>query len=141
MAISTEDKMAALLAEVQKVLEPIKGKDASAAKIAKEVAKMIEQPELRGFRTIRRYKVKFTAGQLMLADGKGPKERKAAVAKINSSLAKLMNADCEPAEIITLMTTVLDSLKSVEAKNKDSEALIKKAVEIYSRESGRTKVL
>lgn len=138
MAVMTEEKMAALLAEVQKVLEPIKAKDANAAKVAKEVAKMMEQPELRGFRVVRRYKVKFTAAQLMLADGKGPKERRAAVVKINSSLAKLMNADCEPSEIVPTMNAVLDSLKSVEARNKDSEALIKKAVEIYGRERGNS---
>jgi hypothetical protein len=136
MATSVDEKMAALLAEVQKVLEPMKAKDAGAAKVAKELAKMIEEPELRGFRVVRRYKVKFTAGQLMLADGKGLKERRAAVVKINSSLAKLMNADCEPSEIITTMNSVLDSLKSVEARNKNSEALVKKAVEIYGRERG-----
>jgi hypothetical protein len=134
MAIASEAKLAALLAEVQKVLEPIKSKDAGAAKISKEVAKMIEEPELRGFRVIRRFRVKFTAAQLMLADGKGQADRRAAVVKINTSLSKLMNADCEPAEIISTMNTVLDSLKSVEARNKDAEALIKKAVEIYSRE-------
>jgi len=134
MATSVDDKMAALLAEVQKVLDPLRSKDAGAAKVAKEVAKMMEGPELRGFRVVRRYRAKFTAGQLMLADGKGAKERRAAVVKINSSLTKLMNAECEPGEIITTMNSVLDSLKGVEARNKDSEALIKKAVEIYSRE-------
>jgi hypothetical protein len=134
MAVVSEAKMTALLEEVQKILDPLRSKDAGAAKVAKEVAKMIEGPELRGFRVVRRYKVKFTAGQLMLADGKGPKDRRAAVVKINSSLAKLMNAECEPGEITTTMMTVLDSLKSVEAKNKDSEALIKKAVEIYARD-------
>jgi len=46
----------------------------------------------------------------------------------------LMNAECEPGEIITTMNAVLDSLKVVDARNKDSEALIKKAVEIYGRE-------
>lgn len=141
MAAMSEEKLAALLAEVQKVLEPIKSKDAAAAKVAQEVAKMMEQPELRGFRVVRRYKVKFTAAQLMLADGKGPKDRRAAIVKINSSLAKLMNADCEPNEIIATMNSVLDSLKSVEARNKDSEALIKKAVAIYARDSGRVKTL
>ena len=134
MAVVSEAKMTALLEEVQKILDPLRSKDAGAAKVAKEVAKMIEGPELRGFRVVRRYKIKFTAGQLMLADGKGPKDRRAAVVKINSSLTKLMNADCEPGEITTTMMTVLDSLKSVEAKNKDSEALIKKAVEIYARD-------
>lgn len=138
MSVVTDDKLAALLAEVQKILDPIKAKDAGAAKVAKEVAKMIQEPELRGLRVTKRYKVKFTAGQLMLADGKGPKERRAAVVKINSSLTKLMNADCEPAEIFTTMAAVLESLKSVEAKNKDSEALIKKAVEIYTRERGNS---
>lgn len=126
--------MASLLADIQKVLDPLKSKDAGAAKASKEIAKMIEGPELRGFRVVRRYKIKFTAGQLMLADGKGPNERRAAVVKVNSSLAKLMNADCEPGEVISTMTAVLDSLKSVEARNKDSEALIKKAVEIYGRD-------
>jgi hypothetical protein len=134
MAVVSEAKMTALLEEVQKILDPLRSKDAGAAKVAKEVAKMIEGPELRGFRVVRRYKIKFTAGQLMLADGKGPKDRRAAVVKINSSLTKLMNAECEPGEITTTMMTVLDSLKSVEAKNKDSEALIKKAVEIYARD-------
>lgn len=134
MAVVSEAKMTALLEEVQKILDPLRSKDAGAAKVAKEVAKMIEGPELRGFRVVRRYKIKFTAAQLMLADGKGPKDRRAAVVKINSSMAKLMNAECEPGEIITTMNAVLDSLKSVEAKNKDSEALIKKAVEIYARD-------
>lgn len=138
MGVMNEEKLAALLNEVQKILEPIKAKDAAAAKVAKEVEKMIEQPELRGFRVVRRFKVKFTAGQLMLSDGKGPKDRRAAVVKINSSLAKLMNADCEPAEIIPTMNAVLDSLKSFDARNKDSESLIKKAVEIYSRERSKS---
>jgi hypothetical protein len=99
---------------------------------------MIQVPELRGLRVTKRFKVKFTSGQLMLSDGKGPKERRAAIVKINSSLAKMMNADCEPAEITATMSTVLDSLKAVDAKNKDSEALIKKAVEIYARERGNS---
>ena len=136
MATSVDEKMAALLAEVQRVLEPIKSKDAAAAKVAKEVDRMIKDDELRGFKVIRKFRVRFTPAQLMLADGKGPKERKAAAAKINSSLTKLMNADCEPEEVVTTMASVLDSLKSVEARNKDSESMIKKAVAIYSRERG-----
>jgi len=134
MATSVDEKMAALLAEVQKILEPMKGKDAAAAKVAKEVDRMIKEDELRGFKVIRKFRARFTPGQLMLGDGKGPKDRRAAAVKINSSLTKLMNADCEPDEVITTMNSVLDSLKSVEARNPDSEAMIKKAVAIYARE-------
>lgn len=134
MATTVDEKMAALLAEVQKVLEPMKGKDAAAAKVAKEVDRMIKEDELRGFKVIRKFRARFTPGQLMLADGKGPKERRAAAVKINSSLTKLMNADCEPDEVITTMNSVLDALKSVEARNPDAESVIKKAVAIYARE-------
>ena len=136
MATSVDEKMAALLAEVQKVLDPIKAKDAAAAKVAKEVERMIKEDELRGFKVIRKFRARFTPGQLMLGDGKGPKERRAAAVKINSSITKLMNADCEPDEVIKTMHSVLDSLKADEARNPDSESLLKKAVAIYARERG-----
>ena len=63
MATSVDEKMAALLAEVQKILEPMKGKDAAAAKVAKEVDRMIKEDELRGFKVIRKFRARFTPGQ------------------------------------------------------------------------------
>jgi hypothetical protein len=129
-----DEKMAALLAEVAKVLEPLKSKDATAAKVAKEVAKMVQEDKIRGFKVMKRFRVKFTPSQLMLLDGKGPKDRKAAAAKVNSSLTKLLNSDVEPTEVRDTMVKVLQSMKEIGAWNKHSEALLDQVIEAYTKE-------
>ena len=129
-----DEKMAALLAEVAKVLEPLAAKDAAAAKIAKEVGKMVKEDKVRGFKVTKRYRVKFSPGQLMLLDGKGPKDRRVAAAKVNTSLSKLLNSDVEPTEVRDTMVKVLGSMKEIGAWNKHSEALVDQVLEVYTRE-------
>jgi hypothetical protein len=132
--MTNEEKMAKLLADVQGVLGSIKG-DERATQVLKEIKKLNAEEKMKGLKVVRRYRVKFTAGQWHLLSEANTKEakqaRRKAVVEINAALSKLLNAEAEPEDIKAAMIEVLKHHKSVGAYNKDAEALLNEAIKVY----------
>lgn len=134
--MTNEEKMAALLADVQKILDPLKGKDANALQVSKEIGKLFAEEKMKGLRVVKRFRVKFTADQWKLLSEAKTKEarvaRRKAVVAINAALTKLLNAEVDAAEIKETMIKVLQSHKDVGAYNKTAEALLDEVIKVYT---------
>ena len=134
--MTNEEKMAALLADVQKILDPLKGKDEKALQVSKEIGKLFAEEKMKGLRVVKKFRVKFTADQWKLLSEAKTKEarvaRRKAVVAINAALTKLLNGEVEPTEIKSTMITVLQHHKDVGAYNKTAEALLDEVIKVYT---------
>lgn len=137
--MTNEEKMAKLLADVQGVLGTLKG-DERATQVLKEIKKLNAEEKMKGLKVTRRYRVKFTASQWHLLSEANTKEaklaRRKAVVAINAALAKLLNAEVDPEDLVPTMVEVLKAHKNVGAFNKDAESLLIEVAKIYGEQQG-----